>query len=218
MFKQALIFACLLSTAAAFSMKMAKEGFSASVPFLKKPKNLDGMIGNVEFDPFGFSDTFDVDWLREAELKHGRVAMLATTGWLIQSVGIHVPGELYQVDNPIDGFFKVGPSVWGQIILGIGALESLNHNGKMGMMDMHKDSDRVVGEFSNPIYGASRLKNKSPEYIADMKLKELNNGRLAMCAIGGLVHQTILKGTEVLGPFPNPDVWHPYLELNVFRQ
>lgn len=27
--------------------------------------------GNVEFDPLGFSDTTDVKFLREAELKHG---------------------------------------------------------------------------------------------------------------------------------------------------
>ena len=40
--------------------------------------------GNSEFDPFGFAETFDPKWLREAELKHGRVAMLATVGWLVQ--------------------------------------------------------------------------------------------------------------------------------------
>ena len=176
--------------------------------------------GNVEFDPLGFSDVYDVKWLREAELKHGRVSMLAVTGWLVQSAGLHFPSPdgIYDKANPIDAFFAVGASPIWQIIIGIGALESINHNGKMGMSDMHKDSDREVGEFSLPIYGASRLKGKSDEYIADMKLKELKNGRLAMLAIGGLVHQTILKGTEVLGDFPNPDVWHPYLELNVFRQ
>ena len=50
----------------------------------------------------------------------------------------------------------------------------------MTMMDMHKDSDREVGQFSNPIYGASQLKGKSEAQVADIKLKELKNGRLAM--------------------------------------
>lgn len=59
-------------------------------------------------------------------------------------------------------------------------MEWVNHNGKMTMDDMHKDSDREVGEFSLPFYGASQLKGKTPEYIADIKLKELKNGRLAM--------------------------------------
>jgi hypothetical protein len=50
----------------------------------------------------------------------------------------------------------------------------------MTMMDMHKDSDREVGQFSNPMYGASQLRGKSEQQVADIKLKELKNGRLAM--------------------------------------
>ena len=48
-------------------------GKSASVPYLPAPKNLDGYVGNKGFDPIGFSDSLDVRWLREAELKHGRI-------------------------------------------------------------------------------------------------------------------------------------------------
>ena len=51
-----------------------------------------------------------------------------------------------------------------QIILGVGILEYLNHDGKVTMVDMHKDSDREVGQFSNPIYGASQLKGNN-KYI-----------------------------------------------------
>jgi len=94
-----------------------------------------------------------------------------------------------------------------QIIFAIGAAEWVNHDGKISMMDMHKDSDRVVGEFSHPIYGAWYLKGKSEAQIADLKLKELKNGRLAMMAIGGLVHQTIVSGSETLGAFPNSQLY-----------
>mmetsp|Transcript_9934 Transcript_9934/g.16643 ORF Transcript_9934/g.16643 Transcript_9934/m.16643 type:complete len:247 (-) Transcript_9934:235-975(-) len=184
--------------------------FSRSLPFLIKPKNLDGMIGNAEFDPFGFCETFDPKWMREAEIKHGRVAMLATVGWLAQSSGFHVypdPFGIYGVDNPIDAVFKTGASPLLQIIFAIGAAEWVNHDGKISMMDMHKDSDRVVGEFSHPIYGAWYLKGKSEAQIADLKLKELKNGRLAMMAIGGLVHQTIVSGSETLGAFPNSQLY-----------
>ena len=67
-----------------------------------------------------------------------------------------------------------------KIFITIGALESINHNGKLGMTDMHAGSDREVGAFSLPIYGASQLKGKSEALVNDLKLKELKNGRLAM--------------------------------------
>jgi hypothetical protein len=84
------------------------------------------------------------------------------------------------VANPIDAFFHVGASPILQIVLTIGALESINHNGKMGMDNMHADNGREVGMFSLPFYGAGMLKGKSPAEAADIKLKELKNGRLAM--------------------------------------
>lgn len=65
------------------ALSMSAEA-SKSLPFLKKPKNLDGYIGNAEFDPLGFAENFDVRFLREAELKHGRISMLAVVGWLVQ--------------------------------------------------------------------------------------------------------------------------------------
>merc|ERR1712072_1595091 len=36
-----------------------------------------------------------VYWMREAELKHGRICMLAVVGWLTVDAGIHFPGEKY---------------------------------------------------------------------------------------------------------------------------
>ena len=139
--------------------------------------------------------------------------MLAVVGWMVQSAGVHLPGNgaLYETSNPIDAFFTIlksdyGVNPWMQIIVGIGMLEWSNHDGKMSMNDMHT-TDRAIGEFKNPIYGAGMLKNKSPEYIADKKLKELQNGRLAMVAIGGMVHHQIIAGTEVFGSFPNPSLW-----------
>ena len=105
--------------------------------------------------------------------------MLAVVGWLVTAAGVHLPSPdgLYDSTNPIDAFFKVGPAVWGQIFVGIGAMESINHEGKLGMMDMHKDSTREVGMFTAPFYGASQLKGKSAAQVADIKLKELKNGR-----------------------------------------
>ena len=57
---------------------------SKSIPYLTEPKNLKGWVGDAGFDPLGFSDNFDMKWLREAEIKHGRVSMLATVGFIMQ--------------------------------------------------------------------------------------------------------------------------------------
>ena len=51
-----------------------------------------------------------------------------------------------------------------QIFFGIGALESVMHNGKLGMTDMHKDSTREPGDFGD-LWGAKLLKGKTPEQV-----------------------------------------------------
>ena len=49
----------------------------------KAPLILDGTLaGDVGFDPIGFAkSTKTLYWMREAEVKHGRLAMLAAVGW-----------------------------------------------------------------------------------------------------------------------------------------
>lgn len=62
---------------------------------------IDDMAGSTmpfkAFDPLGLA-TLGSDstlaWFRAAELKHSRVAMLATTGYLVQAAGFHFPGML----------------------------------------------------------------------------------------------------------------------------
>ena len=75
--------------ALAGSVRMASVSMgekSASIPFLNKPPALDGSLpGDVGFDPLGFSTTItelggDLNYVREAELMHGRQAMMATVG------------------------------------------------------------------------------------------------------------------------------------------
>ena len=53
--------------------------------------------GGVVWDPLGLSDNMDegnLNLIRAAELKHGRVAMLATVGWAWTATGAHFEGML----------------------------------------------------------------------------------------------------------------------------
>lgn len=63
-----------------------------AIPGTDRPKNLDGtMVGDIGFDPLGFSNWLNLNWAREAEIKHGRVAMLAATGMIVQDL-VTIPG------------------------------------------------------------------------------------------------------------------------------
>jgi hypothetical protein len=68
-------------------------------PFVEQ---LDGSLpGDRGFDPLGLSNIddlgLDLYWLREAELKHARVAMLASFGALAQEAGLVFPGQVRYV-------------------------------------------------------------------------------------------------------------------------
>merc|ERR1712146_538602 len=59
----------------------------------------DGAWGRYEYDPLGFSKAYPelVPWFREAELKHGRIAMLAWVGLVVPDF-VRIPGERYSFE------------------------------------------------------------------------------------------------------------------------
>merc|ERR1719263_2727669 len=72
---------------------------SAALPFLKRPPALDGsMVGDVGFDPLGFTTTItelggDLNYVREAELMHGRQSMIACVGFIFPAVFGKLPTD-----------------------------------------------------------------------------------------------------------------------------
>ena len=91
---------------------MAEKGErSKAIPYLPRAKVLDGTLpGDYGFDPFFLSSIFKnfagfikppsweevegIDtlyWMREAELKHARVAMMAVSGWVAVYLGAQFP-------------------------------------------------------------------------------------------------------------------------------
>eukprot|EP00568_Trieres_chinensis_P010674 CAMPEP_0183312162 /NCGR_PEP_ID=MMETSP0160_2-20130417/40523_1 /TAXON_ID=2839 ORGANISM="Odontella Sinensis, Strain Grunow 1884" /NCGR_SAMPLE_ID=MMETSP0160_2 /ASSEMBLY_ACC=CAM_ASM_000250 /LENGTH=118 /DNA_ID=CAMNT_0025476957 /DNA_START=46 /DNA_END=398 /DNA_ORIENTATION=+ len=94
--KVAALFLALAGSAAAFAPAApAKAGSQLAA------SPLDGMAGSTapipNFDPLNLATSGSDEtlaWYRAAELKHGRCAMVATTGYLVNAAGIHFPGML----------------------------------------------------------------------------------------------------------------------------
>jgi light-harvesting complex I chlorophyll a/b binding protein 1 len=168
---------------------------SASLPFLEAPPNCEGYVGNVGFDPFRFSDFVPVDFLREAELKHGRIAMMAWLGFVSVDCGLRVlpvPEALEGVTAATAHDASVEQGGLSQMFLWFGLLEIVDG---IAIVQMLEGSGRAPGDFG---FDGGMLAGKSDEYIEDMKLKEITHCRLAMFAVSGVLTQAVLTQ----GPFP----------------
>jgi len=135
------------------------------------------------WDPLNFSkDEGSLYRYRAVELKHGRLAMLAVLGlWVSEfyhplydgkiSPGIKAIGEL------------PGPA-WLQILATIGVIELT-----VGKQDTENKAPGDLG-FG---YNFNPFKN-DPEKFAELQLKELKNGRLAMLGAAGILLQESITG------------------------
>jgi len=169
---------------------------SEALPFLPAPPNLKGYVGDVGFDPFRFSDFAPMDFLREAELKHGRICMLAWTGFVSVDMGLRIYPlpEAYAGLTSVtahDALVKYG--AMGQIFLWISLAEVI---GFISLQQMLEGSGREPGDFGLDPLGF--IRDKSDAEVAEMKLRELKHCRLAMLAFSGVVTQSVLTQ----GPFP----------------
>jgi len=154
----------------------------------------EGAWGRYEFDPLGLSSeyTYLVPYFREAELKHGRIAMLAWVGLVVPDF-VRIPGERYSfeaVPVSIDAHeaFSSATGVNFQILFWIGIVEFC-----CAKKVFEWNSLEVAGD-----YGLTGLFPKDEEGQKRMRLAELKNGRLAMLAFGGAITQAALTRN----PFP----------------
>ena len=169
---------------------------SPALPFLPYPENLRGYVGDVGFDPFRFSDFVPMDFLREAEIKHGRICMLAWAGFVSVDLGF----KIYPFPEAYEGLTSatahdalVKQGAMGQILLWASIAEIIS---TIAVSQMMSGSGRQPGDFGLDPIGF--LTGKSEADVNEMKLKELTNGRLAMLAFSGVVTQAVLTQ----GPFP----------------
>ncbi|CAN0035374.1 unnamed protein product [Pylaiella littoralis] len=181
-----------VAASSASSTSMMAGERSKSLPMLPQPPLLDGsMAGDVGFDPLGLSSIAglagaDLYWMREAELKHCRIAMLAVVGVLwCDSVG-SLPGFPSGV-NQMKLFWEVWAEKPQYVAAGFifcGIVEIISGIAtSMGQ----ESGDRAPGDF-----GIDPFKlNNDPAKKAKFELQEVKNGRLAMWAAAGMILQGV---------------------------
>lgn len=159
---------------------------SQAIPFVMAPAALDGtMAGDVGFDPLGFaSSANDLSTMREAEIKHARLAMLAAAGWplselfdrpIANALGWNVVlDETNRAPSVLNGGLgKISLVYWGACLLAAAAVEGLT------FARMRKD-EYFPGNLGFDPLG---LYPKDEGGRMRMQTTEIKNGRLAMLAI-----------------------------------
>lgn len=177
---------------------------SAALPFLKRPELLDASLpGDRGFDPFNFaSDASALSWYRDSEIKHARLAMLATVGWPIAELAHKGLATKLDLDQTLafhdkapsvlnGGLSTTNPLFWVCAISAAAALEFV--------ATKNSDDIKTSGDFG---FDPLSLGGKTESDKFFMQEAEIFNGRLAMLAITGFVAQEFATNTAVVNETP----------------
>ncbi len=176
----------------------------------KFAESLPGITGPLGFfDPLGFCTSGDekvseakIRFYREVELKHARVAMLAAVGFPLAEQ-FH---PLFATDDaPSFMAFQQTPlQTFWPVVVGVIAIAEV-----FSVFTFQNPASYVNGEPAEPWtmrldhqagdlgFDPMGLKPTDPKEFAEMQTKELNNGRLAMIAIAGMVVQEGITGAKL---------------------
>ena len=170
-----------------------------------------GLVGALEpvgfFDPLGFAEKANDATLkryREAELTHGRVAMLAAVGFL---AGEAVEGKSFLWDASITGpaithLPQVPPILW--VFLGAGIAKAESIRAEIGWVEPKNVPFDQPGQLRTEYipgdigFDPLNLKPTDPAEFEAMQTKELQNGRLAMLAAAGFMAQELVDGQGIV--------------------
>jgi hypothetical protein len=150
------------------------------------------------FDPLSLATVGSDEtlaWFRAAELKHSRVAMLATTGYIVQAAGFHFPGmlskevsfESLSALKPFDCWEAVPDAGKAQILGTIFIAEIAS--------ETQGDHYMKGGAFPTIVFPPIDFSGVSAETIKTKQTRELNNGRLAMISIMSFIAANNIPGS-----------------------
>eukprot|EP00978_Attheya_sp_CCMP212_P010323 scaffold24903_cov49-Attheya_sp.AAC.4 len=158
------------------------------------------------FDPLGFTkdkELSGVKRLREAEIMHGRVAMMATVGYLI---GENTPTMAFGFDHPIianNQLAEIPGTILFPFFLAINISEALRAS--IGWVEPGLGPLFTIRESYYPGdigFDPLGLKPTDATEFANMQAKEISNGRLAMLAAAGMCVAELVNGKPILADLP----------------
>jgi len=134
-------------------------------------------------------------WFQNAEIKHCRIAMVATIGYMVQKFGIHMPlyfgpsvGDPWYLSTttgvtfadiskaaPLDAIQMVPLAGWLQIFIAAGMFECV-------AFARQWNQDRPIpGDYGyDPLGFTKRPGGWDSKELTDLRMNEIKNGRLAM--------------------------------------
>lgn len=156
--------------------------------------------------PFGFFDPLDfckeaseakIRFYREVEIKHGRLSMLAAPGFLVGEQfhpmfngEVTVPSYKAFQETPLNDNLELCLA-----LVGIHELFSIfTFNSPFGGEWFSIRTDYEPGNLGFDPLG---LRPKDKKEWKDMQTKEINNGRLAMIAIIGMIGQELVTDSKL---------------------
>jgi hypothetical protein len=185
-------------------------------------KKLNPLIGF--YDPlnltesalWGTSNEFTIGWLRQSEIKHGRVAMMAFIGYVVQS-NWHFPWAMTLSGMAFPSTELSPPEQWDalplaskmQIILFVGFLEFYGelserpgstsgqlHYTKGGQPGKYPTFDAIPHPVPFNLYDPFGFSKNMSEETKERRLRaEINNGRLAQLGLFGFLCAQTIPGS-----------------------
>jgi light-harvesting complex I chlorophyll a/b binding protein 1 len=195
------VMAGMKSAEKALVVKAASEVQVNAKEFLKA-----GQIAPTGFfDPAGFAAKVDGSKLlfyREAELKHGRVCMLATLGVIVgEKFHTFFPGIDVPAAKLLDFNFQEGSlqNLWYAAFLVLGLHEIVfDILGGKGAVPKAPSYTPEEGTLPGDLgFDPLNLKPSDPAKLIVMQNKELSNGRLAMLSFAGMLAQELVTGKKI---------------------
>jgi hypothetical protein len=177
----------------------------STAPGWELARTMPGVTGPFGFfDPLNIcpEDEMDVKLWREAELMHCRVSMMAAAGFLVQEKFHPIFPD---VDGPAAFQLDQIPVPEQALLLLLPIFQSEIARAKKGWMEPDYSSDAAAQGSIRTLrkdympgdlgFDPLGLKPTSPAEFKEMQNKELNNGRLAMIAVAGMVGQELATGS-----------------------